>query len=71
MLLSVSFLAESLRPTAHSRLGLQNPLDPLSRRRYLPQPHFPVMDRRFQSCHLRSRLCRQNVNPFPILLLRH
>lgn len=69
MLLSDPFLAESRRRTVRPRQGLQNPLD--SRYRYLPQPRFPVMDRYFQSRHLRTRPCRQNVNSFPILLLRH
>ena len=67
--LSVPSLAESLLLNAHPRLGLRNPLDSLSRHRYLLQPRFPVMDRYFQSHHLRTRLCRQNVNSFPILLL--
>lgn len=69
MLLSAPFLAESRRRTARPRLGLQKLLD--SRYRYLPQPRFPVMDRHFQSRHLRTRPCRQNVNSFPILLLHH
>ena len=69
-LFSVPYLAESLRPTARPRLGLRNPLDSVSRPQYLLQPHFLVMGRHLRSHHLRTRLYRQNVNSFPILLLR-